>query len=238
MTAARFARADGVPTGWAESPGLTDYPAALAAMEARAAAIAAGKAGELVWLLQHPPLYTAGLGARREDLLEPDRLPVFAAGRGGQYTYHGPGQRVAYVMLDLSARSRDVHAFVAAMEQWLIGGLARLGIVGETRTGRVGVWVSDLEGGEAKIAAIGVRLRRWVSFHGASLNVDPDLGHFAGIVPCGIAEHGVTSLAALGAQTDLVLVDAALRHAYEAVFGSTIAAPPPDGELVTAAAGG
>jgi lipoyl(octanoyl) transferase len=206
------------------SPGLVGYEAAVAAMEARVAGILAGRAPELVWLVEHPPLYTAGSTARPGDLLQPDRFPVHRTGRGGEYTYHGPGQRVAYVMLDLARRGPDVRAFVAALEDWLIGALARLGVKGERRSGRVGIWV-DLAahggraGEEAKIAAIGVRLRRWISYHGVALNVRPDLGHFAGIVPCGIRGHGVTSLAALGLSADMAEVDRALKSAFSEVFG-------------------
>jgi len=225
-----FGRADGIPAGWAVSSAPVPYPEAVAAMEARAAAIAAGEAGELVWLLEHPPLYTAGVTARPEELLAPDRFPVFATGRGGKFTYHGPGQRVAYVMLDLSQRRRDVHAFVAALEAWVIGALARFNVEGAVRPGRVGVWVDRREPGlpmaEEKIAAIGVKLRRWVSFHGVSLNVEPDLSHFAGIVPCGIAEHGVTSLVALGRPVTMAETDEALRQSFVEVFGAIIDAPP------------
>jgi lipoyl(octanoyl) transferase len=192
-------------------------------MEARAAAIADGTAGELVWLLEHPPLYTAGVSARPGDLIAPERFPVFSAGRGGQYTYHGPGQRVAYVMLDLRARGRDARAFVSALEAWLIVALARLGVTGETRCGRIGVWITrpanDGPPREDKIAAIGVKLRRWVSFHGISLNISTDLSHFDGIIPCGISDHGVTSLEALGVPCSTVEVDAALAAGFEEVFG-------------------
>jgi lipoyl(octanoyl) transferase len=182
-------------------------------MEARVAAIREGRAPEAVWLLEHPPLYSAGTSAAAEELLDASRLPVFRTGRGGRFTYHGPGQRVAYVMLDLSARGRDVRVFVHALEDWLIATLARLGVEGERREGQIGVFV-----GEAKIASIGIRLRHWVSFHGVSLNVDPDLSHFAGIVPCGRTSP-VTSLAALGVDTDMQRVDAALRSAFEEIFG-------------------
>ena len=219
-------RRDGQPAAWAVSRTKVDYPAAVEAMEARAAAIAEGRAGELVWLLEHPALYTAGVSARDGDLLQPDRFPVYRSGRGGQFTYHGPGQRVAYVMLDLNARARDVHAFVGGLESWLIGGLARLGVQGEIRPGRVGVWVPR-PGREDKIAAIGVKLRRWVSFHGIAINVAPDLSHFGGIVPCGVTEHGVTSLADLGAPSTLDEADAALRASFEAVFGPIADADPP-----------
>jgi lipoyl(octanoyl) transferase len=221
-----FARQDGRAAGWAVSGGQVDYPAAVEAMEARATAIAEGRAGELVWLLEHPPIYTAGVSAKSADLLEPDRFPVFRTGRGGQLTYHGPGQRVAYVMLDLNQRARDVHAFVAALEAWLIGALGTLGVAGEIRPGRVGVWV-ERPGREDKIAAIGVKLRRWVSFHGIALNVAPDLTHFGGIVPCGVSQHGVTSLADLGVAAGMVEADVVLKASFEAVFGAVEAAAPP-----------
>jgi lipoyl(octanoyl) transferase len=214
--------------GWAISSGRVGYPEAVAAMEARAAAIAEGRAGELVWLLEHPPLYTAGVSAKPEDLLAPGRLPVFKSSRGGQYTYHGPGQRVAYVMLDLAARRKDVRAFVGALEAWIIDALAAFNVEGEMRKGRVGVWVEHGQPRrEDKIAAIGVRIRRWVSFHGVSLNVEPDLAHFSGIVPCGVTEHGVTSLVDLGLPVTLDEADAALKASFERVFGPTEPAPPP-----------
>lgn len=226
-----FGREDGAPAGWATSAKQVGYTPAVAAMEARAEAIAAGEAGELVWLLEHPPIYTAGVSAKAGDLLQPDRFPVHRSGRGGQFTYHGPGQRVAYVMLDLRARRRDVHAFVAALEAWVIGALAEFDVRGETRPGRVGVWVDrrtpDLPPREDKIAAIGVKLRRWVSFHGISLNVEPNLGHFDGIIPCGISAHGVTSLVDLGLPVALDEADAALRASFERVFGATAGASPP-----------
>jgi lipoyl(octanoyl) transferase len=218
------------PAGWAVSPGLVGYAEALAAMEARVAEIAAGRAGELVWLLQHPPLYTAGTSAKPEDLIAPDRFPVFEVGRGGQYTYHGPGQRVAYVMLDLDKRGRDVRAFVAALEGWIIASLARLGVAGAVRPGRVGVWVERADKGpgvEDKIAAIGIRVRRWVSFHGLAVNVAPELEHFSGIVPCGISEHGVTSLSDLRVGAGMAELDAALAAEFRARFGETVAADPP-----------
>ena len=200
-------------------------------MEARAAAIAEGRAGELVWLLEHPPLYTAGVSAKTDDLLQAERLPVFRSGRGGQFTYHGPGQRVAYVMLDLNRRGRDVRAFVAALEAWVTGALARFNVEGQIRPGRVGVWVERRAPGspprEDKIAAVGVKLRRWVSFHGISLNVEPDLAHFAGIVPCGIREHGVTSLVDLGLPVTMDEADAALRESFVEVFGPVADAEPP-----------
>lgn len=194
-------------------------------METRAAAIADGQAGELVWLLEHPPLYTAGVSAKPADLLTPERFPVFQSGRGGQFTYHGPGQRVAYVMLDLTARRRDVRAFVAALETWLISALQAFNVEGAVRPGRVGVWVERRSPGvspqEDKIAAIGVKLRRWVSFHGIALNVEPDLSHFSGIVPCGVTQHGVTSLVDLGLPISMDEADAALRAGFESVFGPT-----------------
>ena len=228
---ATFGREDGRAAGWAVSTGQVPYPVALAAMEARADAIAAGEAGELVWLLEHPPLYTAGVSAQAGDLLQPDRFPVYQAGRGGQYTYHGPGQRVAYVMLDLRERERDVRAFVQGLEAWIIDALDRFNVRGEVKPGRVGVWVERRAPGvptrEDKIAAIGVRLRRWVSFHGVSLNVEPDLGHFSGIVPCGITGHGVTSLLDLGRPVTMDDADAALRSAFEAVFGPVAPEAPP-----------
>jgi len=225
----RFGRDDGAAVQWAVSSAPVAYPEAVAAMEARVASIVAGEAPELVWLLEHPPLYSAGVSAKAADLIDPDRFPVFSSGRGGQFTYHGPGQRVAYVMLDLRARSRDARAFVTALETWVIDALARLGVVGEIRCGRVGVWVcSPGDPREEKIAAIGVKLRRWVSFHGVSLNVTPDLSHFDGIVPCGISEHGVTSLERLGVQADMARVDDALAEAFKDVFGPILnAASPP-----------
>jgi lipoyl(octanoyl) transferase len=230
-SAPNFARADAAPAGWAVSSGYVDYPAAVAAMEARAAAIAEGRAGELVWLLEHPPLYTAGVSAKPGDLLEPNRFPVFQSGRGGQFTYHGPGQRVAYVMLDLNARGRDVRAFVASLEAWLIGALEAFNVKGEVREGRVGVWVERRQPGvparEDKIAAVGVKLRRWVSFHGIALNVEPDLSHFGGIVPCGVTEHGVTSLVDLGLPVTLDEADAALKASFRQVFGEVVETQPP-----------
>lgn len=217
---------------WATSSGLVDYETAVAAMEARAVAIAAGEAGELVWLLEHPPLYTAGVSAKDTDLLAPDRFPVFRTGRGGQFTYHGPGQRVAYVMLDVRNRGRDVTRFVKDLEGWIIGALADFNVKGEIREGRVGVWVERKGPGwarEDKIAAIGVRLRKWVSFHGIALNVEPDLEHFSGITPCGISapQFGVTSLVDLGLPVTMSDADAALRASFERVFGATELAAPP-----------
>lgn len=204
---------------WQVSNGLTAYPDALAKMEARAKAIAAGDAGELIWLLEHPPLYTAGTSAKPEDLVEPNRFDVFKAGRGGEYTYHGPGQRVAYVMMDLRKRGRDVSAFVHALEQWIINTLSELEVTAERRCGRVGVWVAHDDGREDKIAAIGIRLKKWVSFHGISINLNPDLSHFGGIIPCGIAEHGVTSFHALGRDIKMAQLDDSLRHNFETIFG-------------------
>ena len=222
------------PAEWRIEPGLTAYPEALAFMEARAEAIRVGTAGELVWLVEHPPLYTAGTSARSQDLIEPDRFPVFAAGRGGEYTYHGPGQRVAYVMLDLKRRREDVRAFVAALEQWIIETLAAFNVRGERREDRVGVWVvrpdrpplPDGSLAEDKIAAIGIRLRKWVSFHGIAINVEPDLSHFGGIVPCGVQDHGVTSLVDLGLPVTMPDLDVALKAAFERVFGPVAAQGP------------
>ena len=210
---------------WCIEDGLTPYAHAVARMQERVAAIRAGTANELVWLVEHPPLYTAGTSARPEELTDPNRFPTFTTGRGGQWTYHGPGQRVAYVMLDLThphgtVPPRDVRCFVHGLEEWLIRTLARLGVCGERREGRIGIWVAEpATGTEAKIAAIGVRVSRWVSWHGVALNVAPDLGHYAGIVPCGIREHGVTSLHALGFPVTMTEADAALRAAWDEVFG-------------------
>jgi len=221
----------GGPIGWAVSPRPVDYLAAVAAMEARAAAIAAGSAGELVWLLEHPPLYTAGVSAKQEDLLEPARFPVHRTARGGQFTYHGPGQRVAYVMLDLTKRGRDVRGYVRDLEGWIISALDRFNVAGEVREGRVGVWVQRRTTGhevhEDKIAAIGVKVRKWASYHGISLNVEPDLSHFSGIVPCGIRAHGVTSLVDLGLPVTMADADQALQDAFVEVFGPVEPATPP-----------
>lgn len=200
---------------WHVSPGLTDYAAALADMEERAAAMHAGGAGERIWLLEHPPLYTAGTSADPAELLDP-RFPVFDAGRGGRYTYHGPGQRVGYVQLDLTRRGRDVRAYVSALEGWVIDALGLLGVEARRAEGRIGIWTDDEHGREAKIGAIGVRVKRWITLHGFSLNVTPDLAHFTGIVPCGIAEFPVTSLAALGNPATFVDVDRALAEALPA----------------------
>ncbi len=212
---------------WITSDAPVPYDVAVAEMEARANAIARGEAGEAVWLLEHPPLYTAGTSAKIEDLKDPDRFPVFETRRGGQYTYHGPGQRVAYVMLDLNTRGRDVRAYVERLEAWVIAALAEFNVRGEIRDGRVGVWVERPEKAplpdgtprEDKIAAIGVRLRKWVSFHGISVYVEPDLGHFDGIVPCGIEGHGVTSLVDLGLPVTMDDLDVALKRSFADVFG-------------------
>lgn len=211
------------PVEWRVSKELTPYPEAVAFMERRVAAISAGEAAEQVWLVEHPPLYTAGTSADDADLLDADKFPVYRTGRGGEFTYHGPGQRVGYVMMDLNGRGRDVRKFVRNLEDWMILTLSTFGIVGERRDGRVGIWIDrgkhgGLPGAEDKIAAIGVRLRRWVSFHGVSINVYPDLSHYDGIVPCGISQHGVTSLHDLGLTASIANVDAALRSAYETVF--------------------
>lgn len=209
---------------WHISDKPVDYERAVAEMERRVAAIRAGSAPELVWLLEHPPLYTAGTSARDTDLLEPGSLPVYRTGRGGQYTYHGPGQRVAYVLLDLKHRGTDVRCFVAALEEWMIRTLARFNLRGERRAGRVGIWIDESGGRESKIAAVGVRVRQWVTYHGVALNVDPDLSHYRGIVACGIREHGVTSLAAQGIAVGMAEVDAALRASFEPAFAARCAA--------------
>lgn len=234
-TDARLQRDDGGAVEWAVSERPVPYEAAVAAMEARVAAVAAGEATEMVWLLEHPPLYTAGVSARDDDLLAPDRFPVHRTGRGGQFTYHGPGQRVAYVMLDLNRRGRDVRGLVRGLEQWLIDALDRFGVEAGVRDGRVGVWVErrgPADGGgvwtrDDKIAAIGVKVRKWITFHGVSLNVEPDLEHFHGIVPCGIREHGVTSLVDLGVPATMDEADDALRTAFVKVFGPVRAGRPP-----------
>jgi lipoyl(octanoyl) transferase len=210
---------------WTHLPGLAPYTETLAAMEARVAHIAAGTASEAIWLLEHPPLYTAGTSAMETDLIDPTRFPVHIAGRGGQYTYHGPGQRVVYVMLDLNKRGRDVRQFVCALENWVIATLAQFNVKGERRTGRVGVWVAR-DGHDDKIAAIGVKLRRWVSFHGISINVEPDLAHFDGIVPCGIKDHGVTSLVDLGLPVTMADLDVALRTTFAQAFPDQTAHQP------------
>ncbi len=213
---------------WTHLPGLAPYEPTLAAMEARAEAIARGEADEAIWLLEHPPLYTAGTSARDADLVDPGRFPVIRTGRGGQYTYHGPGQRIVYTMLDVRARGGDVRCFVRALERWVIAALAEFNVTGEIRPGRVGVWVvrpdrpanPDGSPAEDKIAAIGIKIRRWVSFHGISINVEPDLTHFSGIVPCGIRDHGVTSLVDLGLPVTLADLDAALMKTFPVAFNS------------------
>ncbi|NNK15580.1 MAG: lipoyl(octanoyl) transferase LipB [Sulfitobacter sp.] len=217
---------------WITTDGLTDYREAERWMEARVAAIAAGEADECIWLVEHPPLYTAGTSAKAADLTDPDRFPVFSTKRGGQYTYHGPGQRVAYVMLDVGKRGRDVRCFVRDLEAWVIATLDHFNLRGEIRPGRVGVWIerpekatqADGSPAEDKIAAIGIRLRKWISFHGISINVEPDLTHFGGIVPCGITEHGVTSLVDLGLPVTMADVDVALRSSFDEVFAKTTSA--------------
>jgi lipoyl(octanoyl) transferase len=232
LTSSTFFAATGSPPAeWTVSSGLTPYDAAVSTMEARAAAIHAGNAPEQVWLVEHPPLYTAGTSAKPTDLVDPGTFPVFETGRGGEYTYHGPGQRVAYVMLDLKRRRQDVRAFVGALESWLIRALDRVNVRGEIRDDRVGVWVvrpdkPSLPNGapsEDKIAAIGIRLRRWVSFHGIAINIEPDLSHFGGIVPCGVREHGVTSLVDLGLPITMPEFDLHLKAAFEEVFGPVAA---------------
>jgi len=204
-----------MPIEWAISEGLVPYPVSMAEMERRVAGIIAGNAPEKIWLLEHPPLYTSGTSAKSADLLDGKRFPVFEAGRGGQFTYHGPGQRIAYVMLDLKRRDiMDVRAYVQHLEQWIIATLAHFGVEGNVREGRVGVWVADKNGYESKIAAIGIRIKKWVTYHGISLNVAPDLSHYAGIVPCGINNFGVTSLAALGIDVSMKEVDAQLKKSW------------------------
>ncbi|MCC4243480.1 lipoyl(octanoyl) transferase LipB [Stappia indica] len=225
-----FPSAGSPPVEWAVSDGPVAYDVALEEMERRVTGIAEGTMAERVWLLEHPALYTAGTSAKDQDLIAPDRFPVHKTGRGGQFTYHGPGQRVAYVMLDLKRRRPDVRAFVAAMEDWVIGTLWEHHVRGERREDRVGVWVRRPEKGatrEDKIAAIGIRMRKWVSFHGLSLNVDPNLEHFSGIVPCGVTEHGVTSLVDLGLPVTLEDVDLVLKRCFEERFGPTVAVPAP-----------
>jgi lipoyl(octanoyl) transferase len=212
---------------WITTDGLTDYPQALAFMETRVAGIIDGTVGECVWLLEHPPLYTSGTSAKPDDLVDPDRFPVYDARRGGEYTYHGPGQRVVYVMLDVGKRGKDVRAFVKDLENWVIATLDTFNVKGEIREGRVGVWVqrpdkplqADGSLAEDKIAALGIRLRKWVSFHGLSINVEPDLRHFDGIVPCGIRDHGVTSLVDLGLPVSMDDLDVALKATFAATVG-------------------
>lgn len=210
---------------WRIDAGPVDYDLAVATMEHDVAAIVAGTGRETVWLLEHAPLYTAGTSARASDLLDPERFPVYRSGRGGEYTYHGPGQRIAYVMLDLNRRGRDLRSFVCGLEEWMIATLAGFGVVGERRAGRVGIWVARDGRREDKIAAIGVRVRRWVTYHGVSLNVDPDLSHYDGIVPCGVTGHGVTSLADLGVRASPADVDDALRTAFAQVFAQPPVSP-------------
>jgi lipoyl(octanoyl) transferase len=207
---------------WRVSDAPVEYDAAIIVMEERVAAIRAGTAPELVWLLEHPPLYTAGTSAQESDLIEPGLFPVHRTGRGGRYTYHGPGQRVGYVMLDLRRRGADLRAYVGRLETWMIRTIAGFGLEGERRSGRVGIWIAGAGGRERKIAAIGVRVRHWVSFHGVALNVDPDLDHYRGIVPCGINEHGVTSLAAEGVVATTAQVDALMKQAFEESFALTL----------------
>ena len=214
---------------WIVQDGLLDYDDAVTFMEARANAIHKGDADECIWLVEHPPLYTAGTSAKREDLTDPDRFPVYTSKRGGQYTYHGPGQRVAYVMLDVGKRGHDVRKFVHQLEEWVIATLAEFNLRGEIRDGRVGVWIvrddkpitATGDKPEDKIAAIGIRIRKWVSFHGISINVEPELNHFGGIVPCGITEHGVTSLVDLGLPVTLDDVDVALKRTFQSVFSES-----------------
>ncbi|TQV77938.1 lipoyl(octanoyl) transferase LipB [Denitrobaculum tricleocarpae] len=211
------------PVEWRIDDTPVAYPDAVAFMDQRVAQIRAGTARDAVWLLEHPSLYTAGTSAQAADLIQPDRFPVYKSGRGGQYTYHGPGQRVGYVMLDLRSRKNDLRCYVHDLEEWIIRTLASFNVQGERREGRVGIWVDRGHGREDKIAAIGVRVRQWVAFHGIAINLDPDLSHFEGIVPCGIAEHGVTSLADLGLPVTMADLDVALRAAFEEVFGREIA---------------
>lgn len=203
---------------WKINSGLVEYQEALEFMEKRVAEIHSGTANELVWLVEHPPLYTSGTSSKENDLLAPKRFPVYHAGRGGQYTYHGPGQRVVYVMLDLNKRGRDVRKYVANLERWIIESLAEFNVIGETRAGRVGVWVAREGGREDKIAAIGVRVRKWITFHGICINVEPDLSHYTGIVPCGISEHGVTSLVDLGLPVNMDDLDATLKKTWDKIF--------------------
>lgn len=233
-TGSFFARSDSPPVEWIVIDGRIDYPASVALMEDRAALVADGTAPEAVFLVEHPPLYTSGTSAQDGDLLDAARFPVFRSGRGGEFTYHGPGQRVAYVVLDLKRRRQDIRAFVAALEEWVISTLAEFQVRGERREDRVGVWVRrperpPLPGGEPaedKIAAIGIRVRKWVTFHGISLNVDPELSHFDGIVPCGIRGYGVTSLLDLGFVVSMPEVDGILRRRFEAIFGATVIPVP------------
>ncbi|MHA1559375.1 MAG: lipoyl(octanoyl) transferase LipB [Alphaproteobacteria bacterium] len=213
---------DGSAVEWRVSDGLVPYPEAVGQMEKRVAEILAASAEELVWLLEHPAIYTAGTSAKRSDLIDPGRFPVFSTGRGGQYTYHGPGQRIAYVMLDLNKRAKDVRCFVSYLESWLITTLATFGIAGERRPDRVGIWIPGKDGGDAKIAAVGVRVRRWATFHGVAINNAPDLEHYAGIVPCGVTAHGVTSLKDQGVDVSMSDLDSALKAAFTDTFGDRL----------------
>lgn len=230
MTSEHSAGARRTPIEWAISDAPIPYPQALEAMNARAAAIRDHGAPQLVWLLEHPPLYTSGTSAKPEDLLDPGQFPVFETGRGGQFTYHGPGQRIAYLMLDMKQQGGDVRGLVANLERWVIQALAAFNVRGERREGRVGIWVprpQKGEGKEDKIAAIGLRVSRWVTTHGISFNVEPDLTHYSGIVPCGIGEHGVTSLADLGLPVTMADADVALKAAFEDIFGAVVRGAPP-----------
>lgn len=218
-----LAAAGAPPVEWRIAEAPVAYPEAVAFMESRVEAIAAGKASELVWLVEHPPLYTGGTSSRPADLLTPDRFPVYPTGRGGQYTYHGPGQRIAYAMLDLNRRTQDLRLYVATIEEWMIRTLATFGVEAARRQDRIGIWIDRGARGEDKIAAIGVRIRRWVTFHGVALNVSPELEHYSGVVPCGIHGYGVTSLADLGLKVSMTEVDAVLRREFEALFGPTAA---------------
>ncbi len=206
---------------WRVSERPVPYEAAVAEMESRVAAIRSGTATELVWLLEHPPLYTAGTSAQETDLIEPARLPVYRTGRGGQYTYHGPGQRVAYVLLDLKRRGSDVRCFVRGLEEWMIATLARFNLTGVRRPGRIGIWIAEPDGAENKVAAIGIRIRQWVTYHGVALNVHPDLSHYRGIVPCGVRDHGVTSLWSQGIPVSMSAVDGVLRATFDGVFSGS-----------------
>lgn len=221
MTNPNLKRASPEPVAWLSEPGLQPYDEAVSIMEARVEAIRQGRADEMVWLVEHPPLYSAGTSAKPDDLLDVDRFPVYETGRGGQYTYHGPGQRVAYAMIDLRERGQDLRAYVRGLEAWVIETLATFGVNGERRDGRVGIWVAHDDGREDKIAAIGVRVRHWITYHGISINVSPELEHFSGIVPCGIGEEhlGVTSLADLGIEAGMDEVDAALKASFTKIFG-------------------
>ncbi len=224
----------GASISWRQSELLVPYPDAIAAMEDRVDALQRGEEGELGWLLEHPPLYTAGTSARADDLLVPDRFPVFKTGRGGQYTYHGPGQRIAYMMLDLRCRGQDLRRYVWQLEEWIIRTLLAFSIEGERRDGRVGIWVVRSDGQEAKIAAIGVRVRRWITFHGIAINLAPDLSHFSSIVPCGLKNFGVTSMADLGRHVTMAELDAGMMIAFEDVFGDAdVDHPSPIGDIAS-----